>query len=130
MFEKATRLKLRFDSPVGPLSVEDLWELPLTARNAGRANLDDIAIALDKELKETNTTSFVQKTTKSNDTARLKFEIVLHVIKVRQAEAEATEQKRANAERKQRILELIAEKQDEALAGKSVEELNALVNTL
>lgn len=129
MFEKATRLKLRFDTIAGQLSTEDLWDLPLTSKRSS-VNLDDLAIALDKELKETNTTSFVQKTTKSNDTARLKFEIVLHVIKIRQAETEATEQKRANAERKQRILELIAEKQDEALAGKSVEELNALVNTL
>lgn len=130
MFEKAARLKLRFESPVGQLSVEDLWDLPLTARNSGRANLDDIAIGLDKELKGASVTSFVRKSTKSNDVAKLKLDIVVRVIEVRQAEADAAELKRVNAEKKQRILELIAEKQDEALKGKSVDELQALVNAL
>lgn len=128
MFEKAARLKLRFDSPVGQLSVEDLWDLPLTAKKA--VNLDDIAVALDRELKETSTTSFVRKSNKSNEITKLKFEIVLHIIEVRQAEADAEKLLRADAEKKQRILELIAEKQDDALKGKSIEELQALVNGL
>lgn len=129
MFEKAARLKLRFDSPAGQLSVEDLWDLPLTSP-AKKANLDDLAIHLDKELKETTTSSFVKKTTKSNDVMKLKFDIVLKVIEAKQAEAEAADLKRTNAERKQRLLELVAQKQDEALKGKSVEELQQLINSL
>jgi hypothetical protein len=129
MFEKAARVKLRFDSPAGQLSVEDLWDLPLTSATK-RANLDDLAVHLDKELKETNTTSFVKKTTKGNEITKLKFDIVLRVIEVRQAENEAQEQKRINGERKHRLLELIAEKQDESLKGKSIDELQALVNSL
>ena len=29
MYEKALRMKLRFETPQGPLTVEDLWDLPL-----------------------------------------------------------------------------------------------------
>lgn len=42
MFIKASRTKLRFESPKGLLSVEDLWDLPLIS-TMGKANLDDIA---------------------------------------------------------------------------------------
>ena len=33
MFTKASRLKLRFQSPAGLLSSEDLWDLPLTSNS-------------------------------------------------------------------------------------------------
>lgn len=129
MFEKASRLKIRFDSPMGQLSVEDLWDLPLTSTTK-KANLDDLAVHLDKELKETTTTSFVKKTSKSNEVTKLKFDIVLKVIEVKQAEADAADQRKSNAERKQKLLAILAEKQDADLKGKSTEELQKLINEL
>ena len=48
IFMKATQKKLRFDSTQGLLTVEDLWDLPLTGTNK-KANLDDIAIGLDSD---------------------------------------------------------------------------------
>jgi hypothetical protein len=129
MFEKAARLKLRFDSPTGQLSVEELWDLPLTS-TAKRANLDDLAIHLDKEFKEKATTSFVKKTTKGDEITKLKFDIVLKVIEVKQAEAEAASLKQTNAERKQKLLAILAEKQDADLKGRSAEELQKLISEL
>ena len=58
MFEKATRRKLRFTSAAGLLSTEDLWDLPLTSAT-GKANLDDIAKALNRRLKDAEEVSFV-----------------------------------------------------------------------
>lgn len=129
MFEKAARLKIRFDSPAGQLSVEDLWDLPLTS-TAKRANLDEIAIHLNRALKDTTTESFVKKATPKNDELQLKFDIVRHVIKVRLEENEAESLKKSNAERKQKLLAILAEKQDADLKGKSTEELQKLINEL
>ena len=130
MFEKAARLQLRFDSPKGPLTVEDLWNLPLTSVNPARPNLDEIARGLHKQLKSGEDVSFVLKEKKSDAVVQLKFDIVKHIIDVRLTEAEAAALVRSNAEKKQKIMALIADKQDEELKGKSLEELNALVASL
>ena len=130
MYDKATRLKLRFDSPQGPISVEDLWDLPLTSTVNKRANLDELAIRLNRELKESDTVSFVNNTSKANELTKLKFDIVLDVIKTKKAENEAELLKRTNAEKKQKILALIDERRGEEMKGKSVEELLALAKDL
>ncbi len=130
-FERASRLKLRFDSPKGQLTVEDLWDLPLTSAT-NRANLDSIAVALHRQTREAaEVVSFVDKTAPTgSDELLLKFEIVRHVIRVRVAERDAARDLADRAEKKKRILALIEQKKDEALAGKSVEELLALAESL
>ena len=50
IFEMATRKKIRFNSPQGDLSTEDLWDLPLSSKVNGKANLDDIAKDLHRLL--------------------------------------------------------------------------------
>ena len=134
MFEKAARLQLRFDSAQGNLTVEDLWDLPLTLRaNGNRANracLDDIAKALNKQIKETDTESFVVKAPKVDTITQLKFEIVKHIIDVKLAEAEVAAAKQEAKEKKDKILAIIARKQDEKLEGASLEDLQAMVATL
>lgn len=126
MFEKATRLKLRFDSSKGPLAAEDLWDLPL-AQDPRRANLDDIAISLHRQLKNGEDVSFVDKEKKSDAIVQLKFDIVKHVIEVRLAERDLAATAKGNAEQKQKILGIIAEKEGESLKGKSLDELKAMV---
>ena len=129
MFEKASRLKLRFDTARGgSISTEELWELPLSSA-VGRPNLDDVAKGLFKQLKESDVPSFVSIAAK-DDTVQLKFEIVKRVIDVRLSEARASEEKKANADRRQQILALIAQKENEALAGSSLDDLKALANSL
>jgi hypothetical protein len=129
LFLKATQKKLRFESPQGLLTVEDLWDLPLTATGK-RANLDDLAIALDAEVRKTPTTSFVKKTTKAVGDTKLRFDIVMQIIEIRQVEADAAEQESKRRAQKQHILSLIARKEDEALAGKSVDELKSMIDQL
>lgn len=129
MFETATRKKFRFTTPQGHILTEDLWDIPLTA-SASRANLDDIARSLNKALKESETESFVVKSTKADEETQVKFEIVKHVIAVRLAEAEAAEAAQANRLKKQQILAIIAQKENEHLAGSSLDELKAMVDSL
>jgi hypothetical protein len=128
MFEQAVRLKLRFDSPKGALTIEDLYDLPLTSVRS--ANLNDIAKALNRELKETGEEDFVNKVANGNAVLQLKFDIVKHVIDTRLAENEAAAQKRNKAEQKDRILAIIARKQDEKLQETPIEDLVKMVEEL
>lgn len=128
-FEKATRLKLRFDTPAGALALEDLWDLPLTSR-INRANLDDVARGLHRQLKGGDDVSFVLKEHKSDETIQLKFDLVKHVIDVRLEENKKAAEAQANRERRARILEILADKEDETLKTKSVDELRQLAQSL
>ena len=122
MFEKASRMKLRFNTSKGMLSVEDVWELPLTS-NSGRVNLDDIAKELFKQLKESDVVSFVTKKTDSNEYTQLAFDIIKHIIDIKLLEREENARIKSNKEKKQQLLALIAQKENEQLGGMSLEEL-------
>lgn len=128
MFEKATRMKLRFESQRGPLSTEDLWDLPLTGRTV---SLDDIARSIHKQIKEEdNDISFVTPSVSGKESlmTQLRFDIVKHIIDVKIAERDAAYAAADKKAKKQKIMELIDKKQDEALSSKSVEELLAMID--
>lgn len=127
MFEKAARRKLRFETAKGLLSVEDLWDLPLTGKGV---NLDAIAVALYAQLKNDLGVSFVNKTVSANDDVQLKFDIVKHIIDVRVEEANKATVARENAAKKQRILEILNQRQDDALRSASEDELRKMLETM
>lgn len=128
-FEKASRHALRFTTPKGAVTTEDLWDLPLTAANGG-ASLNNIALTINRQLKETETESFVDPAPKTDAVLQLKLDIVKHVISVRQAENEAAKSAKAIKEQKQKLLEILDRKKNAELEGKSVEELEALLETV
>lgn len=131
-FEFAARKKLRFDSPVGELSAEDLWDLPLTS-SGGKPNLDAIAVKLHTQLQAAGgAVSFVNESSNASATELLqkKFDIVKHVIDDKKAENKARLEARERAETKKRITEILATRQDKALEGKSDEELLRMVAEL
>jgi hypothetical protein len=130
IFEQATRLKLRFDTVrIGEVTAEDLFDLPLTSRT-GRANLDDIARSLHKQLKNGDDVSFVEPSRSSDPVIQLRFDIVKHVIGAKLEENQKAAKAREDAEKKQKIMALIADKKDEVLKGKPLEELEAMLTAL
>ena len=129
MFENAVRQKLRFDTSLGALSVEDLWDLPLTSTK-GRTNLDDIARALHKKLRSGDDVSFVDTERKSDATVQLGLDIVKHVIDVRIEENAAVKLEKERAEKKQKIMGIIAAKQDASLHEMSLDDLKKLMADL
>lgn len=132
IFEQASRLKLRFQTNTnGSLSVDDLWDLPLTSRSS-RVNLDDIARGLNRLIKqEGDDVSFVEPASnKQKDDIHLRFEIVKYIINVRVAERRAATEKEERAAKKQQLLEILSRKENAELEGKSVDELRAMVNAL
>ena len=129
IFEQASRRKLRFNTPKGVITVEDLWDLSLTS-TTGKANLDDIARNLHRQLKNGDDVSFVHKERKSDETVQLKFDIVKYVIDVKLAEADEASKARVNAEKKQQLLALIANKENQQLADMPLEDLRKMVESL
>lgn len=131
IFENASRKKFRFDSVQGSLTVEDLWDIPLTwTRSAHKANLDSIAKELNKQLKEEDIESFVIKKVAVDEEISQKFELVKHIIAVRLAETEAADVIKRNKEKKHLLLGIIAQKENEQLMGSSLEELKSMVESL
>jgi hypothetical protein len=134
MFEQASRLKLRFSTPVGLISVEDLWDLPLTSK-VGRAhtiighNLDDLARDLSKRVAETEE-SFVEKPASKDIETNLRFEIVKRVIEVRLEERDKAKAALAKKAKKQKILEILASKEDNAMQDMSEEDLKKMLEEL
>lgn len=125
LFIDATRLKLRFNTTVGVLSIEDLWDLPLESKN--KLNLDSIAIALHRELKDTKDESFISKS-KANPILELKLEIVKYIIDTKLQEADARVKAKAKSDQKSKIDSIISRKEDESLESLTLEELKALRN--
>ena len=60
----------------------------------------------------------------------IKIEIVKHLFGVKVEEAKAAEQRAENAAKKQKILAILARKQDAELENKSAEELEKLIADL
>ena len=119
LFIMATRKKFRFPFK-GMISIEDLWDLSIQ-------NLDNVFKALNAEVKQVREESLL--TTKSTEDTELdaKIEIVKYIVKVKLEEADKKKQAVARLEQKRRIQEILANKQDEALQGKSIEELQAML---
>lgn len=125
LFERASRAKIRFDTPIGQLSVEDMWDLPLSSNSAGRVNLDDLARGLHRQMKDDDV-SFVTDAKPGETLRRLAFDVVKHVIDVRIAERDQATDAKAKAERTQTILGIIARKEQDSLEQLPIEELRAL----
>jgi len=73
LYQQAARLKFRFPSQMGLLTLEDLWDLKLPY-------LDDIAQELHKQVKDLPEVSFIGKNTNDPTFVVARFEIVKNVI--------------------------------------------------
>lgn len=129
LFEIATRKAYRFPSLKGELTVEQVWELPLTSRNGW--DLDTVARGINTELKALGEESFVSKgANPKRAVLQNKLDILKYVIEVKQNEATDAEKRVANQQEIRKIEELLAQKSNEALAGLSKEDLEAKLAAL
>ncbi|KAB1161443.1 hypothetical protein KBX06_24800 [Micromonospora sp. C31] len=129
IFEKATREKFRYPSAKGLLTTEQLWELPLTAKSG--FSLDDVAKAVNAELKAVDTESFVAtEANPAKATLETKLEVVKHVIAVRLTEDQAAKAAAAKKLEKEKLLAVLARKQDAVLENLTEADLLARINNL
>lgn len=121
IFETAARNKFRFNYH-GVITTEDLWDLDVTG-------LDNIYKGLMSEKKKSETESLLSENT-SDPLLDCKIEIVKYIFNVKIEEKKSAIQQAENAAKKQKILAILAKKQDAELENKSAEELEKLIADL
>ena len=119
-------MKLRFETARGQVAVEDLWDMPLT----GKFSLDNLAKSLNRSVKEGGEESFVVKKSPKDRILDLRFSIVKRIIKVKLDDIEAKEETLTNRAKKDKILNILEDKEDESLRGMSTKDLKRLAKKL
>lgn len=122
LFILATQNKFRFPFK-GQASVEDLWDMNVR-------DLDTVFKALNSQAKQANEESLLTTKSKEDSILEAKIEVVKFIVSAKLAEAEAKRVKAEQKEKKNRIAEILADKQDEELRGKSVAELTAMLASM
>lgn len=121
-FMEASRMKLRVNTKQGQLSVEQLWDLNLSA-------LSTIIKNTKKILKEENDDdlSFLDETKKVDLETQLTFDIVKEIYLTKKREIDAEKNAASIKEHNEKIMQLIYEKQQGELKDKSIEELQSML---
>ena len=122
MFEVATRSKMRFPYK-GQISVEDMWDLSLPA-------LDSVFKALNSQMKQVKEESLLSTKSKADEVLELQIGIVKYIVSVKLAEKEAREKAAEKSAQRQKIMEIMAKKQDESLESASLEDLQKMLSEL
>ena len=122
IFEYAVRNKVRFPFK-GMISVEDLWDLSLT-------NLDSIYKTLNKQVEQSEEESLLSTSANVNTELEVKIAIIKHIVSVKLTEKENAEKAADKKAQKQKIMSIIATKENEALQNSSIEELNKMLDEL
>lgn len=122
IFEYAVRNKVRFPFK-GMISVEDLWDLSLT-------NLDSIYKTLNKQVKQSEEESLLATKTDVDTELEVQIEIVKHIVSVKLAEQEMREKAVATKAQRQKIMSIIADKENEALKNCSIDDLRKMLGDL
>lgn len=120
MYKEASRLKLRFQTNKGILSMEQLWDLSIP-------ELDELTIRLESEYKDSGKKSFVVKRTEKDKIAKMKFDISLDILNTKVEEDSLALEAKENKAHNEKIIALIAEKQDESLKEKSIKDLEKML---
>lgn len=118
LFKLAAKEKYRFPFK-GNIAVEDLFDLTTS-------QLDTVYKELKSQVKDSSD-SLLKETSKEDEELKNKIEIVKEIFKDKVKEKQLKELALAEKQRKERIKELIAQKKDQDLADKSIEELEAML---
>ena len=118
MFEKASRKQLRFNTTAGSVSVERLWQMKISDLIA----LEDSQTEVCEKYAKTTRRKSSRTVAQQDDELRL--EILTYIIDTLEKENLDANEKIQNKEHNQKIMALIAKKEQENL---SLEELYKLL---
>lgn len=122
MFETAVRQKYRYPFK-GMISTEDLWDLSL-------ANLDAVFKVLNAEKKQSEEESLLSVKSDKDTALDNKIAVVRYIVSVKLDEREKAAKAAEVKAQREKILSIMANKQEADLANKSIEELKAMLEEL
>lgn len=122
IFEYATRNKVNFPYK-GNVWVEDLWDLSVT-------ELDKVFKTLNSQKKQSQEESLLNTKSKEDEIAKVQIDIVKHIVAVKLAEKEAKEKAAENKAKKQKIMAIMAARDEKALENASDEDLQKMLSEL
>jgi Lon protease-like protein len=116
LFFTAALKKYFFPSPKGNVTTYDLFDLTLTDLNSTAKNIN-------RRLQEEGEEDFINDKTSSNTDLSNRLEIVKAVIQYKKDLRDQAAQAKQRAQERQRLLEVLQSKQEEALASLPIEEI-------
>lgn len=116
IFEYAVENKLRFPYK-GSVSTEDLYDLSVN-------ELDTIYKNLKREAKKADEDSLLTTQSKEDISLNVKIEIVKAIVAKKLAAVEARKKAKENKEKREKLMEIKAQRENAALENMSDEELN------
>lgn len=122
LFEKANEQKIRFEYN-GLISVEDLYDLSVE-------DLDSIYKKLSVEKKNLSEDSLLKDKKSETTTLDLKIEIITYIVNLKLDKAKKQKELADKKLQKEKLMSILAKKQDSELEGKSVDELKDMINSL
>lgn len=125
MYKQAAQSKLRFDTPKGALTTEQLFDLSMTDLSA---TIRKVNIALKKEQAVDDELAFLEGKDIVETQNSLRFKILKDVYLTKKEARDVAVIDDEKRKQRQRIAEIIAKKRDETLENKSLEELEAMLN--
>ena len=119
-FKVASKMKLRFTTPQGVLTVEQLWDLSFVT-------LTNLIKGVKKILKKNDDDelSFLEESKVIDVENQLRFDILKEIYLAKKEESDNARNEIQKKEHNQKILALITQKKEAKLADLSVEELEA-----
>ena len=124
MYKQAVMLKLRFETPKGLLTVEQLFDLSMADLST---TIKKVNALIKKEQATDDELSFLEGVDTTETQNSLRFRILKDVYLTKKDARDAAALDLEKKQRNQRIADIIAKKKDEALESKSIEELEKML---
>ena len=121
LFKIAVKNKYRFTYK-GVQTVEDLWDLSVE-------ELDKIYKTLNKQKKSEAEESLLATTSKEDKELNNKIEIIKTIVADKLSDKEKSVKAAERRAKNRRILEIMADKQEDELKSKSLDELKAMLES-
>ena len=118
LYKNASKLKLRFQTTVGTLSVEQLWDLNLSQLTSAIKSVKKILKKNDDD-----ELSFLDEKNTVDTENELRFAILKDIFLEKKSELEKVKTEAERKRQREKLLSLIEEKKEETLRSLDVDEL-------